>query len=144
MRQGADTHERLVHEEEIEGSSDRAFGWVFAGVFGLIGLWPVVWGRPPRAWSLGVAFVFLVLAFVWPRGLAPLNRLWRRVGLILHAVVHPVVMAGVFFTTVAPIGLIMRGLGKDPLRLRFDRTARTYWIERRPPGPAPDTMDRQF
>jgi hypothetical protein len=35
-------------------------------------------------------------------------------------------------------------LGKDPLRRRFDRDAVTYWIERDPPGPAPDTMTRQF
>ena len=35
-------------------------------------------------------------------------------------------------------------LGKDPLRLRFDRRAATYWIERTPPGPPPETMTNQF
>ncbi len=34
--------------------------------------------------------------------------------------------------------------GKDPLRLRFDRQAKTYWIERGPRGPAPDSMKNQF
>jgi hypothetical protein len=53
-------------------------------------------------------------------------------------------MGLVFYTTVTPIGLARRLLGKDPLRRRFDRDAVTYWIERDPPGPAPDTMTRQF
>jgi hypothetical protein len=39
---------------------------------------------------------------------------------------------------------VRRWLGKDPLRLRLDRDAVTYWIERNPPGPPPDTMPRQF
>jgi hypothetical protein len=53
-------------------------------------------------------------------------------------------MGLVFYTTVTPIGLVRRLLGKDPLRLRWDRDAVTYWIERNPPGPASDTMPRQF
>lgn len=43
-----------------------------------------------------------------------------------------------------PIGLIMRARGKDLLRLKFDRAARSYWIERDPPGPPPETMRKQF
>jgi hypothetical protein len=38
----------------------------------------------------------------------------------------------------------MRALGKDPLRLRFDRGAATYWIPREPPGPPPDSFTDQF
>ena len=64
--------------------------------------------------------------------------------MLLHACISPVMMGLVFYTTVTPIGLVRRLLGKDPLRLRLDRDAVTYWIERDPPGPAPDTMPRQF
>jgi hypothetical protein len=35
-------------------------------------------------------------------------------------------------------------LGKNPLRLRFDPAARSYWLPRQPPGPAPDTLNNQF
>jgi hypothetical protein len=58
--------------------------------------------------------------------------------------VSPVAMGLVFVTTVVPIGLVMRALGKDPLRLRRDSDAASYWIPRDPPGPAPDTMKNQF
>ncbi len=138
------THERLARAEEITGPSDRSFGLVFAGLWALLGCWPLVRGHPPRWWSLAVAAAFLLPALLHPRALAPLNRLWLRLGLLLHACLSPVVMALLFFATVTPMGLLLRALGKDPLRLRFDRDARTYWIERRPPGPSPESMPRQF
>ena len=138
------THESFAREEEVKTSSERVFGFVFAAVFAIIGSWPLVHGNTIRLWSLGVAAAFLVLALAAPKTLAPLNRLWMKFGLLLHAVVNPIVMAFLFFSTVTPIALIMRIRGKDPLRLKLDPAARSYWIDRTPPGPAPDTMPRQF
>ena len=43
-----------------------------------------------------------------------------------------------------PTALIMRCMGKDLLHRKLDRDAESYWIERRPPGPDPDTMKQQF
>ena len=88
--------------------------------------------------------MFLVPALVRPQVLGPLNRLWLRLGLLLQRLVTPVVMALLFYGTVTPIALVLRLLGKDLLRLRIDRGADSYWLERRPPGPAPDTMRNQF
>jgi len=42
------------------------------------------------------------------------------------------------------LSLVMRLLGKRPLKLEFNPGAETYWIERTPPGPAPETMKNQF
>ena len=53
-------------------------------------------------------------------------------------------MGLIFFVAVTPTALIMRLVGKDPLHRRFEPEARTYWIERRPPGPEPETMKNQF
>jgi hypothetical protein len=139
-----DSHESFKREEEIRPSSNRAFGLVFTVFFTLVGLAPLRHRAPLRWWSLGLALAFLAAALLVPRVLAPLNRLWLMFGLLLHAVVNPIVMALLFFTTVTPIALIMRARGKDPLRLRRDPDARSYWIERQPPGPMPDTMPRQF
>jgi hypothetical protein len=145
MRNAAtSTHERLARDERIRAGSDRAFGALFTIVFTMVGLWPLLHGRSARGWSLLVAAVILILTVCRPRVLGPLNRLWLRFGLLLHAFINPVVMAGLYYTTVTPIGLLLRLLGKDLLRLRFEPASPTYWIARQPPGPAPDTMPRQF
>lgn len=144
MRREANTHERLSQDARIKGSSDRGFGIVFACVFAIVALWPLMAGGQIRLWSLAVAAGFLTVAAIRPALLAPLNRLWMKLGLALNAVVSPVVMAAMFFGTVTPIGLLMRILGKDPLRLRLDPRQPSYWIERQPPGPAPEGMTNQF
>jgi len=36
----------------------------------------------------------------------------------------------------------MRAMGKDFLRLRLDPTAKSYWIDRTPPGPPPQSMKK--
>ena len=76
--------------------------------------------------------------------MALLTRLWGRFTVALHRLVTPVAMLVVFVAIVVPIGLVMRALGKDPLRLKPDPAAATYWIDRRPSGPEPATMKNQF
>lgn len=137
-------HDDYRRDEEAKGSSDRAFGLVFAALFAIIGLWPLLDAAWPRLWSLAITVAFLLVAFLRPGLLRPLNRLWMRFGLLLHRVVNPLIMGLIFYTTVTPIGLVMRALGKDPLGLRFRRDLKSYWIARQPPGPAPDSMRHQF
>jgi hypothetical protein len=79
-----------------------------------------------------------------PARLAPLNRAWTRLGLILFKVVNPVVLGLIYLTTIVPIGVFMRLTGRDLLDLKLDRQAASYWVVREPPGPPPDTMIRQF
>ena len=141
MAQGI-LHEDLSRHEAPRASSDRSFGLVFAAVFAIVAGWPLLGGEGPRLWALAVAGVFLALALAAPRLLGPLNRLWTRFGLLLSRAMNPLVLGLLFFAVVTPMGLVMRALGKDPLRRRFERQAASYWIERRPPGPAP--MSRQF
>lgn len=137
-------HERLDDEARIRGSSDRGFGFVLAAVAGAVGLWPLTSSGAIRLWALALAALFLVLALARPQWLGPFNRAWMRLGLLLNAVASPLVLGLLFYLTVTPTGLLMRALGKDPLRLRFEPGAKSYWIERRPPGPAPETMRNQF
>lgn len=144
-----ETDRRRFHEVFERGgppkrSSDRAFGIVFAVVFAIVGLWPLLEQGSVRWWSLGLALLFLAVAQVRPALLGPLNVVWTGFGLLLNRVVSPLVLGFLFYLTVTPIGLLMRMTGKDPLRLEFDPQAKSYWIERRPPGPAPETMTRQF
>lgn len=137
-------HEDFTREEEVHGSSDRSFGIVMAVFFALVGLFPLLHGGPVRWWALGLAAAFLALALFWTAPLRPLNRLWMKFGLLLSRVISPVILALLFYVTVTPVGLLMRAAGKDPMRLRRNDAATSYWIPREPPGPTPGSMKRQF
>lgn len=144
MAKTTETHENYGSKEEIKRSSERSFSIVFAVVFAIVGLAPLLDERNVRFWSLGIAAVFLLAGFLCPRLLAPLNKLWFHFGLLLNKVTNPIIMGIVFFGVVTPTAMIMRLMGKDPLRRRFDPEVRSYWLERDPPGPEPNTMKNQF
>lgn len=136
-------HENSGTGHDVKPGSARQFGFVMAGFFGLLSA--LVW------WKGGVwyfyllaAAAFLAAALATPGLLVPLNRLWFRFGMLLHAVVSPLVLGLMFFLVITPIGWLMRLLRKRPLNLAFDRDAESYWIGRDPPGPPPDSLKNQF
>ena len=144
MADSKSLHEDLGRQDAPKAGSERGFGIVFAVVFTVIGLWPLLDGAPVRVWALVAAAGFLAAGLLTPGLLKPLNRAWYLFGLGLHRIVNPLIMGLLFFLTVTPIALIMRAMGKDPLHRAFDPDAASYWIEREPPDPAPESMRQQF
>jgi hypothetical protein len=139
------THESFVPRDTTVMGSDRSFGLVFAAVFAVIGLLPLVLhGTSPLWWALGLCAAFALLALLRPAWLRPLNRVWFRFGLLLHKVTSPLVLGLLFYVTVVPIGLLMRALGKRPIPTGFAPDAESYWIRRDPPGPTGESMKNQF
>jgi hypothetical protein len=137
-------HENLSHESAPQGGSDRSFGVVFTVVFLVISLLPLNSGEPVRYWMLGIACLFLLISLIRPALLAVFNRVWTKFGLILGQIVNPVVMAILYYGIITPFGLVMRAAGKDPLSMQLDKSAKTYWVYRDPPGPAADSLKNQF
>ncbi len=138
----------MIHENSGTGhaagmGSVRQFGFVMAGFFGLLSA--LFW------WNGGVWYIylltaaaFLVTVLIAPRLLTPLNHLWFRFGMLLHAIISPLVLGLMFFLVITPIGWLMRLFRQRPLNLTFDRDAESYWIGRDPPGPKPDSLINQF
>ena len=114
-----------------EQSSDKSFGVVFSIVFLIVALYPLITSEGLRIWALVVSIIFFLLAFLAPKILVLPNKLWFKFGLLLGSIVAPIVMAFVYFVTVLPTGLIMRLLGKDLLKQKLDKNAKSYWIERK-------------
>lgn len=137
-------HEDLSRQSVEEISSERGLGVTFAVVFSIIGFARLYLGHDGWAICLSMAALFLFLAYFWAAPLRPLNKLWHRLGLLIFHIVNPVIMGIVFFSTIFPIGLLMRILGKDQLKLKFDREAQTYWQKRIPSAAVPEDMKNQF
>jgi len=65
---------------------------------------------------------------------------WLLAFLPLGWTVSHLLLAVVYYLVITPIGLVMRLAGRDPLQRKFDRTADTYWIQRK----QPDNSKRYF
>ena len=137
-------HEHTGSADAIVLSSDRAFGVVFGVFWALVGLLPLLSSRPVRWWALVISLICVVSALAIPRALHPLNLIWAKLAELLHRIVSPLAMALVYFLAFTTMGLLLKAMGKDLLRLRQRPDNDTYWIRREPPGPAPDTMSNQF
>jgi len=131
----------MLRKTKIKIGSNRSFGVVFFIVFIIISLWPLLNGDQIKIWFFLAALVFLVLGLINSKLLNPLNRLWFKFGMLLGAIIAPVVMGIVFFLVVTPTGLIMKILGKDLLGKKFKKNNKSYWIKRDKPA---GTMKQQF
>jgi hypothetical protein len=159
-------HENL-RTNQYQGSSERNFGLVFSAFFMILAVLdkfsklpfsldiPCIKdlpflqntelaNHPATLLFAALSLVFLLLALLIPRTLMPLNWLWTKLGLLLHKIVSPIVMGLLFYLVFMPIGMVIRLFGSDLLRLHWDKSATTYWIERTPSGPEPDSLKDQF
>ena len=107
----------------------------------VISLWPFIHEGQIRIWSAVISIVFLILGLMNSKLLTPLNRLWFKFGMFLGAIVAPVVMGIIFFLVVTPTGFLMRMMGKDLLRRKYDKSNKSYWIKR---DKSSSSMKQQF
>jgi hypothetical protein len=130
---------------EIALPSDRSFGLTFVVVFAIIAAWQA-WADRAGIASIfaGLSIAILIAALSRPVLLHGLNRAWMRFGALLHKVVNPLVLGAIYFLVFTPVALGMRLAGRDALRRQLDAQAKSYWINRDPPGPPPDSLPNQF
>jgi hypothetical protein len=124
--------------------SNRKFGLFFFLIFAVLGAYAYT-----KAWfqtsitALTIAILFAVVALIIPQVLSRLNRLWYGLGQLLGAIVSPIVLGVMFFGLITPISLITRLFGRDELKMK-KRAVNSYWIDRLPPGPSPDSFNNQY
>ena len=131
----------IASHVSTEQSSEKSFGVVFSIVFLVVALYPLITSESLRIWALVVSIIFFLLAFLAPKILVLPNKLWFKFGLLVGSIVAPIVMTLIYFVTVLPTGLIMRLSGKDLLKQKLDKNAKSYWIERKEPM---GSMKNQF
>jgi len=96
---------------------------------------------PPAV--LGTVGVALVLAGVAvPAHLGPARRAWMALAHAISRVTTPLFMGLVYFGVITPTGLIMRALGKNPLR-HAERDG-GFWAVREAGARRSQSMERQF
>lgn len=125
--------------------SNRRFGLLFTAVFALLALYEAYKGGTQFLVGSLIALsaaVGTATAFA-PQALAPFNKAWFLLGLLLGKFVSPVILGVIFFGLLTPVALVGRWLGRDELRLSR-KPAASYWVDRVPPGPAADSFKNQW
>lgn len=127
---------------ELQGL--RHFGFLVGGIFAVLSLWPVVFrGQAPRLWAAIPAAILIAFGFAAPMALRPIHWLWLQLGHTLGWINTCILLSAVYFLMVTPIGVVMRLLGRDPLKRRL-RDGSSYWIDREQPGHGRRSMELKF
>jgi hypothetical protein len=124
--------------------SNRSFGTLFVVVFALVGAYSWWRGGAVWPWALGLSALTLAITLAKPDALAPANRAWMKLAELLNRIVSPLVLGLIFYGMFTPIAWGMRLAGRDAMKRRFEPEARTYWVNRDPPGPDPAGLPNQF
>lgn len=127
--------------------SELSFARVMAGacaVFASIAWWHHGEFEIHASVLLATGAGFLITGYTKPTLLRPLNKAWAQLGHVLFKVTNPIIMVALYVITMVPMGLLMRLFKKDPLHRTLDADAHSYWVVREFPGPAPETITRQF
>jgi hypothetical protein len=140
---GARGWETVAPRRTAKAPTDRRFGSTIAAVLSFYAAYSYLHAGRVRIVVIVAAAAIGALAVLRPRALHGANVAWQWLGRWLERIVNPVVLGVLFLVVITPMALLMRLVGRDPLRRRIDRAATTYWIRREDP-PTADSWPHQF
>ena len=107
---------------------ERSFGLAVGTVCGLLAVHALWRGSSDSSWVLGTLAVSLIgLALTHPSWLRVPSAFWWRVARALGWLNSRILLSAFFFLVLTPVGLLARGGGWDPLRLRR-RPSGSGWL----------------
>ncbi len=124
----------MSHNEipQLDSKGLRQFGLmlgsIFAVVFGLLLPWTWEWQNLPNLQWVGAGVIIIIWAVIAPDSMRGLYNGWMRVAMAIGNVVNSIILAIVYFIVITPMGMIMRMMGKDPMRRELDKSVASYRV----------------
>jgi hypothetical protein len=76
--------------------------------------------------------LLIVLGAVVPQSLRQVHHGWMKVGHVLGAINTRIILGIIYYGLITPMGLAMRLMGKDSMRLAFKQDETSYRVVRAP------------
>ena len=119
-----------MNSSEIKLPANHKFGFFFSFIFFVLSFYVFFKINILIAYFLIIISIsFFIFAKFYPDKLLPLNRLWMKLGFVLGIIVTPIVMSIIYFSLFVPIGLILRIIGRDELRIKNVKK-KSFWRKR--------------
>lgn len=106
----------------------RKFGLVVSVPFLLLGAYLAWKGRPAAPYFLAPGGFLVFFGLVYPAALGPVEKGWMWVAGKLSIVSTAIILTAAYFLLITPIGVVMRIMGRDELRMKRTRHD-SYWIK---------------
>jgi len=117
---------------ELDSKGLRQFGLMLGGIlllgFGLLLPWMWKWSNFPNLPWMGAGIVVITWALIAPDSMRGLYTGWMRVAMFIGNIVNSIILAIVYFMVITPMGIIMRMMGKDPMRRELDKSVVSYRV----------------
>ena len=121
-------HDATILELDRKGLREFGLttGSIFAALFGLFFPWLLNISFPLWPWIVfGVLGIWALIA---PGTLKPIYHWWMKFGLLLSRITTPIILGVVFFLLLAPVALVMRIVGHDPMARKVESDIKSYRI----------------
>jgi phosphotransferase system glucose/maltose/N-acetylglucosamine-specific IIC component len=127
----------------LSAAAGRSFGLTLGIAFGV--LTAILWWRERETVATITAVLSVLLIFaglVAPTKLGPIERGWMAFARAISKITTPIFMGIVYYVAIAPIGMAMRVLGRNPIA-RIESEG-GFWLERRQGADGRSDLRRQF
>ena len=121
-------HDATILELDRKGLREFGLttGGIVAALFGLFFPWLLNISFPLWPWIVfGILGIWALIA---PDTLKPIYHWWMKFGLLLSRITTPIILGVVFFLLLAPVALVMRIAGRDPMARKVESDIKSYRI----------------
>jgi hypothetical protein len=91
-----------------------------------------------------IAALFFLPGLLFPTALKPVYRIWLIFAAGMAWFNTRLILGLTFFLVFTPVGIVLKLLGKDLIKEKWDRQATSYWIERTDEPFDPSRYEKQY
>ena len=115
---------------KIKTSNEKSFGYVFSIFFFLLGSYFLYFKSTLLISVFLCSLIVLIITLFLPKILIYPNKIWLKIGSLIHSAISPIIMLIIFIIAFFPIGFFIKIFKIDLININIKIEENTYWKER--------------